>query len=422
MSSSTGFAPLVKKIYGPAIKLLPSDNQLSQQFPFVEQAYRPGESYNFPVKMSHEHGVTHWADRSAATLNSVVDAVWKNASLDGSEILVAANIPYGVIAAMMNGATGSYGDAVGQTIDALLESGDLYRELNIMYGGGTGSTLAANIGVVSASISGADLNAGQVINITKPTWSAGLWNNMTNAIVDVYQSDGSTVRATECTVTAPVLATNRITLTKSGSAAVVATGDLIILRSSKAKSCYGVQAILENTGSIFSISAASYPQWQALSQSAGSTALALAIVDRACARLSQNGAKGGASLYLNANAFADLSGVLRSNERYIEPKGSKTTGADSISIKTTIGQVDVKIHAYMKQGIGMLITNDNGRRVGPTDLTTGMGKSDDWFYHELDAAAGGQLRIYSNQAPVLQKPYHCCLITNIVSNGDTAPA
>jgi hypothetical protein len=401
---------------------LPSDNTIASVAEFIPEELRPGDTYEWPLKASHEHGVTHNNDGTAFALNSVVDSVWVTARLDGSEVLIAGNVPYATQAKMKNGDASQMGP-VDMKVEALMESGELYRELNLLYGAGTGSTVLANIGVVANSVSGADLGTPQVVNLTAASYSPGLWNNMTNALVDIYQSDLSTLRASDVKCSAIATSTCRVTLTKSGSSATVASGDVIALRSSKGKQCYGLQAILENSGSLFNISAANYPFWQALSVSAGG-ALTIAEVRQAMAKLHNNGLKDGGTLFVSSATFEDFVAELDSSDRWNDDNTGKPkrVGVDNIQIISAAGTVDIAIHTYMKQGIAMFLPNGKVKRVGAVDLTFSLPGSNEWFYVELEGNAGGQMRIYSHQAIVVECPYHAAIFTGITNNADVSPA
>ena len=427
MSAFANIQALFKRRYGPYVNPLPSENTMAKYASFVAQNVRPGENYNFPVQLGIEHGVTHNTDNSAFALNSVVDSVVKNAQLDGSTITIAGNIPYDVIAKSMNGEGGAYMEAMDYKVKLLMLSGEHYREANLLYGGGTGATLAAELAVVNASVSGANLAAPQVINITRATWSAGFWNNMTNALVDIYQSDGMTLRETEVTVQAQDPTKNRLTLFKSGSAATVAAGDKIILRSSKAKSAYGLQAILENTGTLFGIDAATYPQWRSINFSSGAAALTAVKIQQLTSRLKNNGLDGGGTLFVSAATFADLVDELDDRDRYIQQAGSalpemKQTGANNITVKSPVGPVEIAVHKHMKQGIAMFCARDKVYRVGSTDLTFSLPGTNKWFYVELPSNAGAQIRVFTNQAPIITVPYHSAIVSSIVNAADTTPS
>jgi len=424
VSALNNIQALLKRRYGPYVNPLPSVDTIARLAKF-RTAERVGENYNFPVKLGLEHGVTHNTDGTAFALNTAVDSVVKNAQLDGATIMLVGNIPYDVTARMAAGREGSYMEAVDYKVESMMEGGELYRELALLYGPGTAAAALDEIAVVNASVSGPDLDPGQVVNITQGTWSAGVWNKMVGALVDVYQSDGTTIRAADVTVVAvPDPTINRISLFKSGSAAVVAAGDKILTRGAKGNSCVGIQSILENTTTLFGIDAAVYPQWQAVNFSAGgaSSPMTVAKLAQLFSRLKNNGAKNGGTYLCSAAQFAQFTDELDAIDRYIQPMDIKQTGMSQLTVKSPIGQVNVQIHEYMKQGIAMFICNNTLRRIGATDLTFRLGMSREWFWKELDGNAGSQMRIYSHQAPVIEIPYHSAIVTSIESDGDTAPA
>ena len=424
MSALVNIQALLKRRYGPYINPLPSVDSMAQLAKF-RTAERVCENYNFPIKLGLEHGVTHNTDGTAFTLNSAVDSVVKNAQLDGATIMLIGNIPYDVVARMAAGREGSYMEAVDYKVESMMEGGELYRELALMYGPGVGAAVTSELAVVNASVSGVDLDPGQTVNITQGSWSAGLWNHMVGAIVDIYQSDGTTVRALEVTVTAvPDPTKNRLALFKAGSTAVVAANDKIVARGSKGKSATGFQGILENTTTLFGIDAAVFPQWQAVNFSAGgaSSPMTVAKLAQLFSRLKNNGAKGGGKYCCSAAQFAQFTDELDALDRYIQPMEMKQTGMSTLMVKSPIGPVEVQVHEYMKQGIAMYFGNGIPRRIGATDLTFRLGMSREWFWKELDGAAGSQMRIYSHQAPVLEIPYHCAIVSSIESDGDTAPS
>lgn len=420
MSAYSNIQGLFKRRYAAYVNPLPSDNTLADAMGFVPQDVRPGEDYRFPIQTGVEHGVSHNSDNTAFSVASVVDSTVSVASLEGTTILVAGNLPYDVIAKAMNG-DAAYFKAMDYKVKALMQGGELYRELSLAYGGGGGAAVAAEIAVVSASISGADLNATQIVSITRATWSAGIWNTMLNARVDILQSDGDTVRAAEVTVTAVTTSNNRITLSKSGSGATVATNDKIIMRGSEDKSCYGVKGILQNTGTLFGISAATNPFWQALSFSAGSATLTIAKIQNMGALLSRNGLTKGGDLFVPPEAFADLVTELQDHDRYNNQTDAKQTGFYTLLVKSACGPITVHCYKWQQQGFAWFLGKGVGKRVGATDLTFSLPGTNKWFYVELESSAGCQIRVYSNQAPILTIPYHCAIITGIQSTADTTP-
>lgn len=425
MSAYSNIQALFKRRYGPWIKPLPSEGSLAKFCEFVPRNVRPGENYNFPVEMGLEHGVTHNTDGTAFALSSVQDSIVKNAQLDGSTIMVAGNIPYDVMAKSMNG-EGSYEREIDRKVNVLMRSGELYREIALAYGPGSASAATANLGAVNASVSGANLAAPQVVNITRATWSSGLWNMFAggNALVDIVQSDATTSRETDVTVQAMDTSQCRLTLFKSGSSNTVAAGDLILPRGSRTKSATGIEAILGNTGSLFGISAATYPQWKAYPFAAGAAALTLVKVQQLMSHLADNGLDYGGKLFVNSHTFDGFVDELDDRDRYNDANasGAKKTGTDKISVKSPAGMVDIQVYKIQKQGQAFFLPNGKVKRVGASDLTFGLPGTNKWFYVELPSNAGSQIRVYGHMAPVIECPYHAALITGIVNASDVTPS
>jgi hypothetical protein len=415
MSSLTSWAGVAKKRYGKFSNPLPSDNTIAQFMPFVRKDMQGGESYNFPV------------DNSAFALNAARDSITKNATLTGATIMLRGTLPYDTTSALMHGAENggpngsSFFEPVDAKVEGLMVSGEMYREVQLMYGAGTAAAAAANIGVINANVSAADLDPGTIVNLTAASWAPGLWANLQNALVDIYQSDGSTLRESSVVVDAIVEATNRLSISKASSTAVPAAGDVIVLRDARTKSCYGLQAILENSGALFGISAATYPQWKAVSKNIGGTLTRAAILGLA-ARLYANGVRDGGKLFVAGCQFSDLDEEAAELVRFKEGVVSKDQGSQNLLYRSPAGIIEVAVHSYMKNGIAMFLSTDNGRRVGNTDLTFNLPGTNKWFYTELPDNAGGQFRIYSNQAPVLERPYHCAILSGITSDAATSPA
>lgn len=414
--------------YGEFRNPMPSQDLVASMAP-LERRAAIGRSFNFPVILGLPHGVQKNDDASAFTLASVISPVVKEATLSGSEMAIIDNVAYADVFATMNGISngggqgGAYMDVWDYKTKGLMQSGELYRELDLLYGPGPSSTAAGSIGVVSSSISGANLAAPQVVNLTRASWS-GLWTMMIGAKVDIYQSDLATLRASGVTVTSIAESTNRLTLTKATSGATVAAGDVILVSTGLDVSMYGLEAISANTGSIFGIDASIYPQWKVTQHPVGSTTLTRASILGLASKLTSRykaGETNGAKLLVSGAAMADLIDEASELQRFLDEGEVRVQGATAVNYKTPIGRIDAQVHPYMKQGIAMLLPNGETKRVGATDLTFDNGKNE-WFYLELGTQAGSQLRIYSNQAILYTSPWKAAYLTGIQSTYDTSPA
>jgi hypothetical protein len=426
VSSLANWLPNFKQTYGDFTNPLPEENTIADHFGFLPQDQRPGQAFNVPIVVSLEHGITADNTGTAFAFRSAIDSVMKNATLDGATLGLIGNIPYDVSFKGKNGAhNGSGGGAFRSAFELktslLMQSMEFYRELSLLYGAGGTTTIAADIGVVQATVVGTNLGTGggQTCPITLASWSPGIYNNMIGALVDVYQADGTTLRAADVSVTAvnpdyAAAVSPSVQLFKSGSSAVVAATDRIVPGGWISKSCIGLEAILKNTGTMFGINAATYPLWKAVQFSAGG-AMSRQKIGAIAARLFPNGLDTGGKFFVSAPTFADLAQELDTNQRFISDEEAKRTGTNNIQYKSPAGRIDVALHKYMKNGEAMFVPNGIGKRVGSTDITF-RGEGQDWFFLELPSNAGCQLRIMSNQAPFLRMPYRCAYVSGIVNS------
>ena len=95
---------LFKEIYADKIEnLIPDGVKLLKLVPYVESAKEIGNFYNQPVQLTHEHGVTYSkADNGAFDLLDAVSAVFKNAQLVGSQMLIRSAMGYEAAARASN--------------------------------------------------------------------------------------------------------------------------------------------------------------------------------------------------------------------------------------------------------------------------------------------------------------------------------
>jgi hypothetical protein len=436
-----------KQRYGRWIEPLPDEHTLADFGEFISADARPGLNYNFPVLTAVEHGQT--ADGgvgagSAFTLRPAIDSEVRSAQLTGSTILLQSVVSYDVIYQSLNGTGngntgGAFKTALDQAVQAMLMGAGLYRELALAYGPGPTTTIASNIGVVAASISGATVTAGQVISLTQASWIPGLWILAQNMEVDFLQADGTTSRCTRVRIVSrpsPSLARLSVIATANsvGGGNTIATGDVIVPSGWVAKSCVGLEAIYNNATVLFTIDASLVAPWRAQVFSAGGTLTRAKIMGYA-AIVSINGCKNGGKLFVSAPTFAALAEEFNS---IMTPAGSgiaavtsyngnsnsrsKEIGSSNISYVTAAGVIEVVVYQYAKQGQAMFIANDNFRRVGSTDLTMRpIGGGAEAFFTHLTGQAGAQMKIFSNQAPVFEIPYRNFLVNGIVNTGYDVP-
>ncbi len=415
----------MKNTFGKPIEVLGSENTIAGDIKFIPPDQRPGDFYQFPIKLQHPHGVAYNTDHSAFATPTQVDSVVVKAQLEGSEIGMIDRVSYGIASKL--GKTNSessraYKQAIGEMIEGLMLSGELRRELTLLYGSGT--TGLANLGVVDTINSA--VTTVLTVSLTRASFSNGIWRQLKGAFFDFHTSGGTSHAANAPFIlTGYDSATGRLTF--SGNAtdvASVAVADVITFRTSRATQCVGLQAILENSGSLFGISAATFPQWKANSYPVGGP-LTFDKLMEGLAAPSENGLDDGINVYLGHRAWVDLMTDEAALRRHMgaDAAGEAKAGYSKLEFESGAGVLRLIKHRYMKQGIAMALPVQHAARVGSTDLTFSVpGNKNEWFWRELDANFGSEIRLYSDQAVVLEKPDYAVLFTGIASTSDVIPA
>jgi hypothetical protein len=203
----------------------------------------------------------------------------------------------------------------------------------------------------------------------------------------------------------------------------VAATDILLLATAIDVSCYGLDAIGANSGSLFGISASTYPQWRVGSYSCGDAAIERYDVLKIGSNAADRGLSSGGTLWVSNGAFTDLSEEAAELMRSTPDQSDIKQGANTLSYRTSCGEIKVRSYRYMKQGLGFFLPSGIAHRPGSTDTTfrDPMSK-DNWFLQQLSGNAGLQMRCYWDQGVILDQPHLACRVTGIVSEADTEPS
>jgi len=423
--ASANTAALLKRIYGELANPLAPSDTLAGDIKFVPQNKQNGEDYRFPVRLGLEMGATYSTTHDSYALNGAVDGIYQVAALQGAEITMRAQLSYGEMTRLSDSKGDSvkaYDQGVAVKIANMIQGAELHREMNLLYGPGTNAL--ANIGVISGIAVAAA--AGVVtVNISRASFIPGFWQDARSAQLDVY--NGATQRnpTTAFTVTGVDIVNCRVQLTgATAEAAAVAATDVIFFRGARTSSMVGMQAICENTGSLFGIDASSFPQWKPINYPVNGS-LTFDKVAECLSVLADNGLTDGCTLYLNNRAWTDLLTDEVALRRYLGSSSSETAkpGFKKLEFITNVGLTVIKPHRYLKQSLAFAVPTQEWHRVGSTDITTtAPGNPDEYFFLQQPSNNGAEIRAYSDQAIVSEIPFHTAILSGISSSADSLPA
>lgn len=390
---------LYKKVYGDGpVFALPENSILQQLVPF-KKAKKIGKNYNTTIVVADEHGFSYGTADETITLNTEIAATLEEISVDGAQIVGQASLNYDAASRATENGEASFMDSGHLVIQNLMTSHSKKLEASLLYG-------RSGLATVSS------LNS-QDITFTAASWADGLMMNLINCKVDVYQSDGTTLRRGDLTVTA--IDPDNYTITVTGTTTGITANDIMFFDGANSKECYGLNYIMTNTGSLFGVSASTYPAWKSQSYSASSAPLTMSKV---LAAASVANARGGLSeeavLLVHPSSWNNLNSDQSALVVQDPSKNKVENGFGEIVYRGVSGKIKVISHPCVKRGDAFLFSPKNLKRIGSQDIDNQTpGRQGEIFFHSATASAY-VIRSFSNQAIFAEKPAQMCKITSIV--------
>lgn len=411
-----------KVVYGEGpINAIPEVSILQSKIKF-EKAQKIGKSYNFPVILTNEAGVTYLAaGAGVTTLNDSIAAQLKEASVDANQIIIRGQMDYEA-AAKATGSKEAFKSATELLVMNLQETGSQRLEMAFLYG-----QSATGLGTADSSANASSTST--VITMLASGWAPGIWSGKENALLNVYKvSDDSLISSgadAVFTLTGVDYVNRKLTVTGTATGisaldTALAAGDgYIHWKGAKTAEPVGIDKIITNAGTLFGISAATYSLWSGSSYSFGSAAATTAkILNMAGYAVSKGGLMGEADILMSPKTFMNLSGTMTDLRR--QNGGQKETegiaGFETITLMGPNGKLNIVPHPMVKEGECFLIPVKQFRRIGTQEFSFQTpGRKDELFLHIPDKNAY-ELRLYSAQAIVCLKPAQCVKGTAIVNS------
>lgn len=414
---------LFKNAYGDAVEqLVPESSLVQKAIDFVPQDKETGDKYNQPVVLAQEHGVTYAAAGAGAfSLNESVAMTMKNAELQGSQLLIRSALSYDAAAKAANSKK-AFVKGTELLVETMVASISKRLELSLLYGQSlTGIGQPESTSNVDATTT--------TITISDATWGTGIWAGLENATIDVYDDmDGTPTKINTtgaCVVSSVDLDSKTVTITAAAADITAIDGvtyggdEALVFEGAQAAEMAGIDKIITNTGTLFGIDASTYNLWKGNSYSAGSADLTIGKVLKGLAQAVGRGLDERVKLFVAPVTWENMNDDLAALRRY--DSSFKATvaeqGNEKIVYHGQAGAIEVHSHLYMKEGEAFALPVSKCRRVGAQDISfkTPGGRNDEIFRHLTDRA-GYELRAYTDQALLIEKPANCVKFTNIVNS------
>lgn len=413
---------LFKVVYGEGpINAIPEIAIIQSKVKF-KQTERIGKSYNFPVILSSEAGVTYLAaGAGVSTLNDAIAAQVKEASVDANQIIIRGQMDYEA-AAKAVASKAAFKNASELLVENLMETGSRRLEMAFLYG-----QSATGLGTADSSVNSTTTKT--VITMLAAGWAPGIWAGTENALVQFYKvSDDSLISSgadAVFTITGVDYTNKKLTVTGSttGISALdtaLGAGDCYIhWKGAKGVEPVGLDKIITNSGSLFGIDASVYSLWSGSSYGFGSAAATTAkLLNMAGMAVSKGGLMEEADILLSPKTFTNLSGTMTDLRR--QNGGQKETegiaGFETITLMGPNGKLNLVPHPMVKEGECFLAPMKRIKRIGSQEFSFETpGRKGELFLHIPDKNAY-ELRLYGAQAIICEAPAKCVKGTGIVNS------
>lgn len=419
-----------KNKYGKFQDNIPDVAKFAGMIGDIVKAQKIGKNFNFPVELSLPQGTTYAAAGSGAfAFEETIPGEMKEATIDGSQIVVSDILDYESAAKAVEEGPEAYGNAGERMIRRMRKAGYKRIELAMWYG-------QSNLGVIgNIGTPGAPV---RTLTITTASWATGIWTGMKNMRLQVYSANLATLKGAGgggyIRVDAISISTRTLTCRGLNSAnadddtqwtggTAVAVNDVLVPFRSVGKDMAGIDKIVTNTGSLFGIDAASYELWAGNTFSAGSVAFSLKKLQDAIADAVGKGLDEKGTVFVSprtwANLCSDQAALRKFDASFNESKAKN--GFRSLSFFSQNGELEVVPHTVIKEGEAWVLPVDRFMKIGAQDLGPNVpGRGEEYFDNATNSSgqslAGYRLMMYAHMALISGAPGVCTKITNIVNS------
>lgn len=416
-----------KRVYAKKFQdPIPEVNKFASQLGPLVEANAIGKNFNFPVELALPQGTTYAAAAAGAfAFEETIPGEMKEATIDGSQMVVSDIIDYESAAKSQKGGDKSYGDARERLVARMRKAGQKRLELSMWYG-------QNDIGIVSSvtQVSGAQY----AIQLTTASWAAGIWAGMKNMRFNIYDTTLVTRRGTATTgyfaIDKVQIGSRSLVATGYSSSGVSAAGewsavvatDRLVPNNSVAKDMAGVVKIVSNASTLFGIDAASYELWAGNTFANGGVAFTLKKLNDAIADAVGKGLDSQATVWVSTRTWANLcadQAALRMYDASFSESQLKN-GTRSIKMFSQNGALEIMPHTVVKEGEAHILPMDSFMKIGAAELgSTIPGRGDTYFDNAINSSgqslAGYRMMMYAHQA-IIGVPGKMTRVTGIVNS------
>lgn len=426
--ANSSLAALLTTRYGDWQRPILPPNTFTMSLPFVPSDDKSGKEFSMPIMVAISQGATTDNTGNVISLKGARSGKNLQAVLDGVNLYMQEQLSYSDLMKMANGASESgnapaYSSGPDWVYYSMLLGLQHHSEMMCLYGAGTGAVMGSDIGVIDATpvaAGGPNYNSATAptVRIAGASWARLMWMNSGSGgdidkgmLVDVYQSDGTTLRTSNIRVVG-VADPNKCqvilaaTATSSTPAAAVTAGDRIVPAGWLGASALGVSGIMQTIGTFATIDNTAVPHWRPQRFDCGAVAISFDLLQQFAGKLRGNGfQKGVFDVWASPPVMAVLTNSLFTMSRWNDNAGRdlKVTGTGALEVDTQVGKFVLHSYGYIKQGELLVIARGEAVRIGAAEQRK-EGVNGEGLVLELQGQSGTEMRAMAQFAPLLPKP------------------
>lgn len=390
MSTPTTLASRLKQKFNKEItELVPETSHFQKTVDFRKDL-EPGASAEFDVQLSHEAGFS--VGSGSVTLNGSVDQVAARASVSGYSHILQAKVSYDLIkrAATDDKAFAKFADQKFLKMVTAMRNREEFIAINGRRGCGQ---------VLSENGSG-------VAVMTKASWIPAFWASAVGAKFVAFDAlTGGNQEAGNLTCTAVDIATRTVTFTSDATIADLDANSYIFPKAQRGTTGrIGLLDIAYNTGTMYGISATTYPLWAANSYDVGTSALTVGKLIEASALAANKGCSMEKLIcYVPPKTMqalsADESALIRRDQNAKIMK----SGAQGLEINSSTGTIEIIPHLLIPEGLFVMYPPDYTYIIGSCEADSQIAKDGEMFF-DLESSSDKEMRMFSDNTVFCEKP------------------
>jgi hypothetical protein len=390
---------LFKIVYADKIKdLIPEGVKLLKMIPFNSAQKALGNTFNTPLVLGLEHGVTYGGTAGQAfALNDAIASEMQEAQVKGCEMVLRSALSVGA-AARSIASQGAFEQATKLLVRNMLKSMHIRLEVQLLYG---------QVGIARiASISGAP-----TIQICASEWAPGIWSGAKNMRIEIRSQSG-TLRGT-ATVESVNMKDRTITLdavpagVTANADAENAAADVIHYAGAYNKEFAGLHKMIVNNGTLFNIDASQYELFKGnvvecgTDSTSGAAFISFEKIEEAVAVAMEKGLMDeDVTCLVHPKQWNKLMTDLAAKRMFDSSYSEKSLkqGTQAIEFYGQNGKISVVASLFVKEGNAYVFPEKELERIGSTDVTFEMPGYEGKFFRLLEDVNGYELRAYTDQA------------------------